>query len=110
MTAAVMGKLDWQAKAACEGMDRELFFPEEDFLLEPEVLAACAICTVREDCLAFAIEYGQDFGVWGGLTEKQRKKINKVANRAHCPGCYSEQIIEQAHSEVCINCGLSWSI
>ncbi len=68
----------WQARGACRGADPELFFPatEED----AEVAKSyCATCPVRVTCLAFAIERNERFGVWGGLTEKERARLTPAA-------------------------------
>lgn len=63
----------WVVFGACRDADPDLFFPstrEE----EATALALCASCPVRAECLDYAIEAGERFGVWGGLTEKQRRK------------------------------------
>lgn len=105
---AIMGDLDWQAKAACEGMNLNSFFPDMDFLVEPEVLIACGRCPVKENCLNWAMEHGEEFGVWGGMTEEQRRKIGNKQTRVRCPDCRSDRVMKQSNHEVCISCGLSW--
>lgn len=102
-------ELDWETRGACNGMDTERFFPEFDHLLEPEVIAACAFCPVRSECLDWALIH-DEAGVWGGLTELQRQQITTVRTRVRCPDCRSERVAEQEHSEICLNCGLSWPI
>jgi WhiB family redox-sensing transcriptional regulator len=65
---------EWQADAACRSIPVELFFP----LIEQEsddAKAVCLSCTVREPCLEFAIEAGERFGVWGGLTSQERRSV-----------------------------------
>ena len=63
----------WVVFAACREADPDFFFPsnkeEED-----RALALCATCPVRIDCLEYALEARERFGIWGGLTEKQRKR------------------------------------
>lgn len=68
---------DWWDYAACAGMDPELWFPgsgspeiEQRRLKLAKVI--CGRCPVREECLVFAARTGQRFGVWGGLTPKER--------------------------------------
>ena len=63
----------WRAGAACKDFDTEVFFPVTD---EGATLAlsVCASCPVRADCLDWAILTRQDDGVWGGMTETQRKR------------------------------------
>jgi WhiB family redox-sensing transcriptional regulator len=102
--------LEWQDKAACSGMNRDWFFPEPDVLPAPEAAAACRRCSVRDECLAWALETGQEFGIWGGLTEEQRRKISTTRSRVRCPDCRSESIIDLGRSEVCLACGLSWPV
>ena len=76
----------WQANGACRGADPELFFPPTD---EEAAVAKsyCATCPVRVTCLAFSIERNERFGVWGGLTEKERARLTPAAR---------EQILRQA--------------
>ena len=76
----------WQAEGACRGADPELFFPPTD---EEAAVAKsfCATCPVRVACLAFSIERNERFGVWGGLTEKERARLTPAAR---------EQILRQA--------------
>ena len=65
---------EWQADAACRTIPVELFFP----LIEQEsddAKTVCMACTVREPCLEFAIEAGERFGVWGGLTPQERRSV-----------------------------------
>ena len=76
----------WQSEASCRGVDAELFFPAT----EEEASAAqsiCNTCPVRLACLAFAIERNERFGVWGGLTDKERARLDPAAR---------EQILRQA--------------
>ncbi len=64
----------WQERAACYGLDPEVFFPttEEEAGL---ALSYCAICPVQEMCLAWAVQNGERYGVWGGTTEQQRRRL-----------------------------------
>jgi WhiB family redox-sensing transcriptional regulator len=64
----------WQREAACYGIDPDLFFPtsEEE---AGDALDLCSACAVRETCLAWALKNGERYGVWGGLTEQQRRRI-----------------------------------
>ena len=69
---------EWQEAAACRRTPVELFFP----LAEQEADDAkevCQTCLVKEPCLEFAIEAGERFGVWGGLTSQERRSL--VAKR-----------------------------
>ncbi len=64
----------WQERSACYGLDPEIFFPttEEEAGL---ALSHCSVCTVRELCLAWAVRNGERYGVWGGTTEQERRRL-----------------------------------
>lgn len=68
-------KKDWRGEASCAGMDQEIFFPERGHGLGKIAKAVCSACPVREQCLGFALDTQQKFGVWGGRTEAERRKI-----------------------------------
>lgn len=70
----------WEDRAACRDHDATLFFGPNRFEPKHERLAreaaakdVCSTCTVTKDCLAYADEAGEQFGVWGGLSESDRK-------------------------------------
>ena len=69
---------DWRSAAACQATDPDLFFPVSGSGKSLEQVerakAICAACPVRQDCLAFALRIGQADGIWGGLTEEERRK------------------------------------
>jgi WhiB family redox-sensing transcriptional regulator len=69
---AASGAASWLAGALCAQTDPEAFFPEkgESALA---ALAVCRRCEVRAECLAWALEHHQRFGVWGGVTESDRR-------------------------------------
>lgn len=71
----------WHSEAACRGVDAELFFPGSDEEAGP-AKAVCATCPVRETCLAFALKRGERYGVWGGLTERERGRLSPAAREA----------------------------
>ena len=64
----------WQERSACYGLDPEIFFPttEEEAGL---ALSYCSVCTVKEMCLAWALQNGERYGVWGGTTEQTRRRL-----------------------------------
>ena len=78
--------VDWRQNAACREEDPELFFPiSERGPLPLQVEAAkdvCRRCPVMETCLQWAMETGQGFGVWGGMTEDERRALNRRTIRA----------------------------
>jgi WhiB family redox-sensing transcriptional regulator len=64
----------WQDKAACYGLDPDVFFPVSEEEAGP-ALAYCSACHIREMCLSWALKNGERYGVWGGLTEQQRRRL-----------------------------------
>ena len=73
--------VEWRDLAACRGEDPTLFFPAgETGPAADQIIAAkqiCATCDVTEDCLAYAIETNQSSGIWGGLTEDERRPVRR---------------------------------
>jgi WhiB family redox-sensing transcriptional regulator len=81
----VVTRCGWRAKAACLGMDSELFFPVATTgpaLEQTErAKAVCRRCPVLNACLEWALETKQDAGVWGGLTEDERRTLRRSRQR-----------------------------
>ncbi|WP_025273766.1 WhiB family transcriptional regulator [Haloglycomyces albus] len=73
--------MDWRHEAVCRDEDPELFFPIGDTgpaLVQVEkAKAVCNRCPVREQCLQWALASGQDAGVWGGLSEVERRELKR---------------------------------
>src|ERR1017187_2768785 len=67
----------WQARANCMGVDPELFFPERGSSTR-EAKEVCRGCVVREDCLECAIAKGEKFGIWGGMSERERRRVRRA--------------------------------
>jgi WhiB family redox-sensing transcriptional regulator len=71
--------MDWRSRSACLDEDPELFFPIGNtgpaILQIEDAKQVCRRCDVREQCLAWALEAGQDHGVWGGLSEDERSRL-----------------------------------
>jgi WhiB family redox-sensing transcriptional regulator len=76
------------ADAACKGEDLGLFFgPDSEFVAarrdrEAKAKAICARCPVRPDCLAYALDTGEAYGVWGGANEDERRAMLRQRRRA----------------------------
>lgn len=70
------GALDWQDEAVCAQTDPEAFFPEKGGSTR-DAKTVCSTCPVREQCLEYALENEERFGIWGGLSERERRKISK---------------------------------
>lgn len=66
--------LSWRQRAACRGVDPDIFYPVTDEEAE-EAKAICGECPVRQPCLEYAITNREKDGVWGGATERERRRI-----------------------------------
>lgn len=74
----------WQSQANCLGVDPDLFFPERGASTR-EAKAVCTGCEVRMDCLEYALDHAEKFGIWGGLSERERRRLRRqraLARRA----------------------------
>jgi WhiB family transcriptional regulator, redox-sensing transcriptional regulator len=84
MTAAMTG---WRARAACRAIDPDLFFPVGDLASPANHLQAekakqvCSSCEVRLNCLAFAVDAAEGWGIWGGATEAERAAVRPHLTR-----------------------------
>lgn len=70
----------WRSKAACQGLDPDIFYPLDDEDSD-EAKAVCDVCPVREACLEHALGYREKEGVWGGATERERRRIIRQRRR-----------------------------
>lgn len=75
--------MDWRQQAACRDVDPEIFFPigtTGPALAQIEAAKAiCVTCSVMQACLEWALETGQDSGVWGAATEEERRALRRSA-------------------------------
>lgn len=73
--------MDWLHSAACRDTDPELHFPvgtSGPALLQAEqAKTVCRRCPVTDECLTWALESGQDAGVWGGMSEEERRAVKR---------------------------------
>lgn len=70
--------LAWQTDALCAQTDPEAFFPEKGGSTR-DAKKICASCEVRVQCLEYALQNDERFGIWGGLSERERRKLRKKA-------------------------------
>lgn len=70
----------WRQQAACRGLDPEIFYPVSDEEVEA-AKAVCDVCVVRQACLEHALGSRERDGVWGGATEKERRRIVRQRRR-----------------------------
>jgi WhiB family transcriptional regulator, redox-sensing transcriptional regulator len=69
---------DWQERALCAQTDPEAFFPEKGGSTR-EAKRICAGCEVRAECLEYALAQDERFGIWGGLSERERRRLRRAA-------------------------------
>ncbi len=70
--------LAWQADALCAQTDPEAFFPEKGGSTR-DAKTICTTCEVRGECLEYALQNDERFGIWGGLSERERRKLRRRA-------------------------------
>lgn len=89
VSAASRALGDWASLGACQDSDPDLFFPIATsgpaLQQMAEAKAVCARCPVRVDCLSYALDTGQDAGVWGGASAEERQEIRSARAAAGTP-------------------------
>lgn len=82
MTLHLAPPPDWMQQAKCKGMVTDGFFPDrgqhEAF---KQAKAICYTCPVRAECLTYAMQNGEKYGVWGGYSERERRAMRKRFNQ-----------------------------
>lgn len=73
-------RLEWFPHASCIDIPKNVFFPAGQ---DKEQLAkkVCSSCPVQVECLEYALVYGEDYGIWGGTSEKDRRKLLKAVRK-----------------------------
>ena len=66
----------WWELANCLGVDPDRFYPERGASTR-EAKAVCRGCVVREECLEYAVTNGEKFGIWGGMSERERRRVRR---------------------------------
>ena len=81
MEASAAPDDSWRLHASCRGAGPELFFPAKG---EPaaEAKEVCQRCPVADCCLDFAIRHGEETGIWGGMSERQRREVARARRNA----------------------------
>ncbi|OSC34901.1 WhiB family transcriptional regulator [Mycolicibacillus koreensis] len=67
---------EWQDRALCAQTDPEAFFPEKGGSTR-EAKKICQRCPVRNECLEYALAHDERFGIWGGLSERERRRLKR---------------------------------
>lgn len=68
----------WMLEARCLDADPEAFFPEKGGSTR-EAKRICAMCPVQEDCLSYALQHDERFGIWGGMSERERRRLKRLS-------------------------------
>ena len=75
---AMIAGTEWMDQGLCAQTDPEAFFPEQGGSTS-EAKAVCRSCEVRAECLDYALENDEHYGIWGGLSERERRRIKRPA-------------------------------
>ncbi|CAM4304853.1 Transcriptional regulator WhiB2 [Corynebacterium hadale] len=67
---------EWQDQALCAQTDPDAFFPDKGGSTR-EAKRICKACAVRDECLEYALEHDERFGIWGGLSDRERRRLKK---------------------------------
>ena len=71
-------ELMWQERSLCAQTDPESFFPEKGGSTR-DAKKVCQTCPVKTECLEYALAHDERFGIWGGMSERERRKLKKRA-------------------------------
>lgn len=77
--AVILQSLAWQAESRCLQVDPEIFFPERGGSSKA-ARSVCMNCPVRIECLKYALANREQFGIWGGTSERERRKLRRLAS------------------------------
>jgi WhiB family transcriptional regulator, redox-sensing transcriptional regulator len=75
----LLESLPWAPQAKCLQAEPETFFPEKGGSTR-EAKRICTLCEVRSECLEYALANDERFGIWGGLSERERRKLKRLAS------------------------------
>ncbi len=78
MTLVESTEPEWHERALCAQTDPEAFFPEKGGSTR-EAKKICTGCEVRSECLSYALAHDERFGIWGGLSERERRRLKRAA-------------------------------
>lgn len=99
--------VDWKI-AKCRGMGSNSFFDQSP-TEETQVGALCRTCPIRPACFIYGMT--QDFGMWGGASERRRRKMRVTRTQTICFSCTGRMIVLthiSFRAEICPRCGISW--
>jgi len=76
----ITGLPEWMTGGVCAQVDPDLWFPEKGGSTR-QAKALCARCPVHPECLAYALEHDERFGIWGGASERDRHRMKRTTTR-----------------------------
>lgn len=97
----------------CRDADPDIFFAIEKWDEKPHPFQSqyCRGCIIQQECLQWALDNDEKWGVWGDTTPFQRQQILRGIHRVRCLGCGSFDILTLVSgAELCVSCGLSWKL
>jgi WhiB family redox-sensing transcriptional regulator len=74
MSQEEYGELAWHVQARCRGLDPSVFYPDRG-ATGTFARSLCTVCGVREECLEYALSHDERFGIWGGMSERERRLL-----------------------------------
>lgn len=115
MSAVTAGERPaWMQHGACRELDSDIFFPQRGEPTAP-AKAICATCPVRTECLNFALDNFEKCGIWGGMSERERRKLRsgravaKRINAARCGTASGYSAHRYRHEDACDPCKAAWA-
>ncbi len=102
---AIESDVSWREDALCAQTDPEAFFPEKG-ASSSDAKRVCAGCDVREQCLAFALRHDERFGIWGGLSTRERDRLKAARIAEQGAGARAQRekrdaaIVDLARTEI----------
>jgi len=108
------GGLDWRDHALCAEVDPDLFYPEKGSDSGVAAKKVCRACPVTAECLAYALEMGEEHGVWGGMSPQQRRRLNggpvryerRTDGEKHCGHCRKAKPVGEFGTNAAMEDGL----
>ena len=101
-------EMKWMLRGACATFkaNPDIFYEEGN---ETTAKAFCAICPVIMRCREWAMTH-DEYGVWGGTSDADRRAVRRVRMRKYCPTCGKGFLHRIEKSQICLSCGSSWGI
>lgn len=93
----------WQDQALCAQVDPEIFFPDKSGSAR-QAKAICATCPVQTRCLEFALERNERYGVFGGMTERERQELKKPRPVGLCRNGHDTRVVGMDERDYCRQC------